>query len=294
MEMNLYLQIKEYKNISLVVDKKLNIVSNKNSKIHTLDQITDRAKNLGLSNSFGFYFTSHSSGSILSGLTIISNSDYGVVVDSSDNTTIRNVVVQNGKTGILVKNSNNVGVLFNNISKVTGNGIHLENVKRSTISKNTVSYSKRSGIHLSNIYYCNVTNNTVHHNGFNGISLFNKTTGNIIKYNLAYENPNGIYINSISSYDVINANTFTNNKRHTDYELGAFESGNGLLFGADFKTAKEGSSSRLEVKYNVLTHNEGYQAKNNPELPVFKLGDNWFDSTDDANTFVCPMLLQVS
>ena len=282
---------KEYKNISLVVDKKLNIVSNKNSKIHTLDQITDRAKNLGLSNSFGFYFTSHSSGSILSGLTIISNSDYGVVVDSSDNTTIRNVVVQNGKTGILVKNSNNVGVLFNNISKVTGNGIHLENVKRSTISKNTVSYSKRSGIHLSNIYYCNVTNNTVHHNGFNGISLFNKTTGNIIKYNLAYENPNGIYINSISSYDVINANTFTNNKRHTDYELGAFESGNGLLFGADFKTAKEGSSSRLEVKYNVLTHNEGYQAKNNPELPVFKLGDNWFDSTDDANTFVCPMLL---
>ena len=34
-----------------------------------------------------------------------------------------------------------------------------------------------------------------------------------------------------------------------------------------------------------------YQAKNNPELPVFKLGDNWFDSTDDENTFVCPMLL---
>ena len=59
----------------------------------------------------------------------------------------------------------------------------------------------------------------------------------------------------------------------------------------DFETAKEGDSSRLEVKYNVLAHNEGYQAKNNPDLPVFKLGDNWFDSTDDENTFVCPMLL---
>ena len=69
------------------------------------------------------------------------------------------------------------------------------------------------------------------------------------------------------------------------------ESGNGLLFGIDFKTAKEGDPSRLEVKYNVLAHNEGYQAKNNPDLPVFKLGDNWFDSTDDENTFVCPMLL---
>lgn len=282
---------REYNNISLVVDKKLDIVSNTNSKIHTSNQISDKAKNLGLSNSFGFYFTSHSCGSILSGLTIISNSDYGIVVDSSDNTTIRNVGIQNGKTGVLVKNSSNVGILSNNISKVNGNGIHLENVKKSTISKNTVSYTKRSGIHLSNIYYCNITNNTVHHNNFNGISLFNKTTGNIIKYNLAYENPNGIYINSISSYDVINANTFTKNRRNTDYELGAFESGNGLLFGADFKTAKEGNPSRLEVKYNVLTHNEGYQAKNNPDLPVFKLGDNWFDSTDDANTFVCPMLL---
>ncbi len=281
----------EYNNISLVVDKKLNIVSKKNSKIYTSNKITDKAKTLGISNSFGFYFTSNSCGSILSGVTIISNSDYGIVVDSSDNTTIKNVVVKNGKTGVFVKNANNVTLLSNDVSKASNNGIHLENVKNSKVDKNTVSYNKRSGIHLSNIYYCNITNNTVHHNDFNGISLFNTTTGNMIKYNLAYENPNGIYINSQSSYDVINANTFTKNRRNTDYELGAFESGNGLLFGADFKTAKEGKDSRLQVKYNVLTHNEGYQAKNNPDLPVFKLGDNWFDSTDDANTFVCPMLL---
>ncbi len=282
---------KEYYNISLVVDKKFNIVSDMNSKIHTSNQITGKAKTLGLSNSFGFYFTSNSSGSILSGVTIISNSDYGIVVDSSNNTTIRNVVVENGKTGILVQDANNISLLSNDISKTSGDGIHLENVKYSSISKNIVSYNKRSGIHASNIYYCNITNNTIHHNNFNGISLFNKTTGNVIKYNLAYENPNGIYINSQSSYDIINANTFTKNRRNTDYELGAFESGNGLLFGAAFKTAKEGKDSRLQVKYNVLSHNEGYQAKNNPDLQVFKLGDNWFDSTDDANTFVCPMLL---
>lgn len=112
-----------------------------------------------------------------------------------------------------------------------------------------------------------------------------------IKYNTAFENPNGIYIDSKSTNDVINANSFTSNRIDTSYELGAFESGNGLLFGADFRTSKSGDPSRLEVKYNVLAHNEGYQAKNNPELPVFKLGDNWFDSTDDENTFVCPMLL---
>ena len=283
---------KEYKNISLVVDRKVNIISKEKSVIYTSNQISDRAKSLNMDNSFGFYFTSNSCGSILSGIKLIaSNSDYGIVADSADNITIKSCVITGGKDSVFVNNSDGIKLLNNNISKAKENGLKLNNVSNSLISKNAMSYNGRSGIETSNIYYCNITNNTVHHNKFNGISLFNKSMGNKIKYNLAYENPNGIYINSQSSNDVINSNTFTKNRRDTDYELGAFESGNGLLFGADFKTSKEGNPSRLEVKYNVLTHNEGYQAKNNPDLPTFKLGDNWFDSTDDADTFVCPMLL---
>ena len=281
----------EYKDISLIVDKKLNIVS-KNSAVHTSSQLSSKAKSLGITDTFGFYFTSNSCGSVLSGLKIIAtDSDYGIIVDSSDNTTIKNTVVTGGVNGILVKNVDGVNILSNNVSKAQSNGLQLQDVKNSVISKNVISYNVRSGIETSNIYYCNITNNTVHHNSFNGISMYNISSGNMIKYNEAYENPNGIFIDSQSTNDVINANTFTYNRRDTDYELGAFESGNGLLFGIDFKTSKEGSSSRLEVKYNVLAHNEGYQAKNNPDLPVFKLGDNWFDSTDDENTFVCPMLL---
>lgn len=283
---------KEYKDISLIVDKKLNIISNKNSVVYTSGQISEKAKNLGIADSFGFYFTSNSCGSILSGITIIaSDSDYGVVVDSSDDMTITNNIITGGENCVLVKNADGVKILENNISKAQANGIQLHDSKNSEISKNNVSYCVRSGIETSNIYYCNITNNTVHHNEFNGISLFNKSVGNLIKYNQAYENPNGIYIDSQSANDVVNANSFTCNRRNTDYELGAFESGNGLLFGADFITSKEGNPSRLEVRYNVLAHNEGYQAKNNPDLPTFKLGDNWFDSTDDENTFVCPMLL---
>ncbi|WP_296877932.1 nitrous oxide reductase family maturation protein NosD [uncultured Methanobrevibacter sp.] len=283
---------KEYKNISLVVDKKLNIVSNKNSVIYSANQITEKAKDLGISNSFGFYFTSKSCGSVLSGITIVaSNSDYGIVVDSSDNSTIKNDNIVGGGNGILVKNADGIKILNNNISKAQNNGIRIVDSKNSIISKNVLSYNKRSGIETSDIYYSHITNNTIHHNKFNGISMFNKSVGNVIKYNKAYENPNGIYIDSQSRNDVVNANSFTSNRRNTNYELGAFESGNGLLFGADFKTSKEGDPSRLEVKYNVLAHNEGYQAKNNPDLPTFKLGDNWFDSTDDVNTFVCPMLL---
>ena len=282
---------KDYQDISLVVDKTLNIVSKKNSVVHASNQLSDKAKNLGITSTFGFYFTPKSSGSVLSGITIISSGcDYGIVVDSSDNTTIEDNVIAGGKNCVLVKNSNAVNVLGNNVSNAEINGIQLQNVKNSLISNNTASYNVRSGIETSNIYYCNITNNTVHHNAFNGISLFDVSTGNMIKHNSAYENPNGIYIDSQSTYDVINANSFTYNRIDTSYELGAFESGNGLLFGPDFKTSKKNSPSRLEVQYNVLAHNEGYQAKNNPELPEFKLGDNWFDSTDDENTFVCPML----
>ncbi|WP_458406097.1 NosD domain-containing protein [Methanobrevibacter sp.] len=281
-----------YTNISLVVDKKLNIISKTNSKVYTSNQLSLKARNLGITDTFGFYFTSNGAGSILSGITIIaSGSDYGIIADSTANITINKNVIAGAKNNILVKNSNNVALTNNNISKASANGIQLQNVENSLVLKNDISYNKRSGIETSNIYYCNITHNKVHHNNFNGISMFNVSKGNIIKHNEAYENPNGIYIDSQSSCDVINANSFISNRRNTDYELGAFESGNGLLFGADFKTAKEGNPSRLEVKYNVLAHNEGYQAKNNPELPTFKLGDNWFDSTDDENTFVCPMLL---
>lgn len=282
----------DYNDISLVVDKRLNIVSNANSKIHTSSQLSSKAENLGITDTFGFFFTSNSAGSVLSGITLIaSNSDYGIIVDSAKDVAIDRNVITGGKNCILVKNAEDIALTNNKISKATENGIQLKNVKNSVISKNEVSYNKRSGIETSNIYNCNITNNTVHHNNFNGISMFNISSGNIIKYNEAHDNPNGIYIDSKSTNDVINSNTFTYNRRITDYELGAFESGNGLLFGADFETSKEGDSSRLEVKYNVLAHNEGYQAKNNPDLPVFKLGDNWFDSTDDENTFVCPMLL---
>ena len=282
----------EYDNISLIVDKKLNIISKKNSVIYSSSKQSIKAKNLGIANSFGFYFTSNSGGSSLSGIKLVaSNSDYGIIVDSANNTNITENVVIGGKNALLVRNSDGVCILKNNISKATSNGIQVHNTGNSIISKNILSYNGRSGLETSNLYYSNITNNTAHHNKFNGISMFNISVGNAVKHNEAYENPNGIFIDTNSMFDVINANSFTSNRRITDYELGAFESGNGLLFGQDFITAKEGNSARLEVKYNVLAHNEGYQAKNNPELPTFKLGDNWFDSTDDANTFVCPMLL---
>ena len=286
---------KEYKNISLVVDKKINIISNVNSKVYASDELADKAHNLKIDKTFGFYFTTNSAGSQLSGITIIANnSDYGIVVDSSYNISIKNNIITGGnQAGILIKDSNNIIVSFNSISKSMGDGLQLKNVSSTTIKNNSISYNKKSGIETSNINNNSIIYNDIHHNVLNGITLQNESYDNIIKYNNAYENLNGIFINSTSKYDIVNANSFTSNRKNPSVKEtgGVYETGNGLLFGSGFTTPKENTPGRLEVKYNVLAHNEMYQAKNNPDLPVFKLGDNWFDSTDDSNTFVCPMLL---
>ena len=281
---------KEYKNVSLVVDKKVNIVSNKGSVVYASDKVSDKAKSLGIDKTFGFYFTSNSAGSVLSGITIrASNSDNAIIVDGTNNVVIKNNKIIGANNSVLVKNSEKITLSNNKISKATNNGVQLQDVKNSEISKNEIWSNGRSGIETINIYDCSILNNTVHHNKFNGISMYGISSGSVIKYNVVHNNTNGIYINSRSTNDIVVANTFSYNRKDPFCELGGDDSGNGLLFGNQFRTPKDGS--RLLVKNNALMRNEQFQAKNNPENEIFKLDQNWFDSADDSNSFVCPMLL---
>ena len=279
----------EYQDISLVVDKKLNIISKKDSVVYVSDEVSDKARDMGINKTFGFYFTSNAAGSVLSGITLIaSNGDYGIVVDNSKNIKITNNNVTGGGNGVLIKNSDKITLSENDISKAKQNGVQLQNVKNSIIEKNVISLNKKSGIETSNIEYCKILNNTIHHNGLNGISTFNKSSHNLISGNNVYENTNGIYINSTSTNDVVKSNSMTHNRKDPRSSMGGFETGNGLLFGSGFKSQGD---SILKVEYNYLAHNEFYQAKNYWENENFELGQNWYNSNDPTNTFVCPRLL---
>lgn len=280
---------KEYNDISLVVDKKLNIVSKCDSVVHTSSELSDRAKDLRIDKTFGFYFTSNSAGSVLSGITIIaSNSDYGIVVDNTNNVKINNNKVTGGTTGVLVEDSDKITLLANDISKAMGNGVQLRDVKNSLVKSNEISYNKLSGIETSNIYGCTITNNTIHHNDLNGISTFNSSTNTLINENNVYENTNGIYLNSTSVNDVVKSNSMTFNRKDPRSSMGGFETGNGLLFGAGFKSKGD---TKAKIEYNYMAHNEFFQAKNYWENDNFELGQNWYNSNDPTNTFVCPRLL---
>jgi parallel beta-helix repeat protein len=279
-----------YRNVSLVVDKKINIVSNKSATVYASTQVSDKAKSMGITETFGFYFTSNSAGSILSGIRIIADScDNAIIVDGADEVTIKDSRIVNGENSILIKNSQNVTLSNNDISKATKNGIQLQNVKYASIINNNIHNNGRSGIETSNLYNCKLLRNNVHHNGFNGISMYGVSENNVIKYNTAHNNTNGIYIDCKTTNDTIMANTFSHNRNDPFCELGGAETGNGLLFGEHFRTPN--GNGRLLVKNNALIHNENFQAKNNPLNEVFKLDQNYFDSTDGEDTFICPMLL---
>ncbi|MEE1155919.1 MAG: right-handed parallel beta-helix repeat-containing protein [Methanobrevibacter sp.] len=280
---------KSYDDISLVVDKQLKIVSSKNSTINVSTSLTDKAKNMGLSNTFGFYFTQNSSGSILSGLDIIATSaDYAVILDKSSNTIVENNVISEAQNNVLVKNSSNVQINKNYIHDALNNSLQVRDINNISIFNNTIAFSGRSGIETSNMFLSLIAWNEVYHNAFNGISIFNKSSNNEVIYNHVYENTNGIYLDAQSYGDKFLYNTLEFNRMDPNSELGGFETGNGFLFGEDFESSKK---LIPDISYNALMHNENFQAKNNPSKEQFKLGPNYFDSNDGEHTFICPMLL---
>ena len=129
---------KSYDDISLVVDKQLKIVSSKNSTINVSTSLTDKAKNMGLSNTFGFYFTQNSSGSVLSGLDIIATSaDYAVILDKSSNTIVENNVISEAQNNVLVKNSSNVQINKNYIHDALNNSLQVRDINNISIFNNS-------------------------------------------------------------------------------------------------------------------------------------------------------------
>ena len=80
----------------------------------------------------------------------------------------------------------------------------------------------------------------------------------------------------------------THNRKDPRSSMGGFETGNGFLLGSGFKSS---GKSILKVEYNYLAYNEFFQAKNYWENENFELGQNYYNSNDPSNTFVCPRLL---
>lgn len=268
---------KNYDGISLVINKKVLIKSDSGSTVSPSSN-----------NNFCFKFNPESAGSILLGFNIIADNKNGVIIDGADNVTIANNTIVGSSDAIVANNTEGSIITSNKISKSSVNGIKVQSAYKVEVSNNTVSNCVRSGIELTDISYSHIANNNVSDNKFNGITLYGNTKYNLIEHNDLYRNLNGIYIDSASEGDVITANSAYSSFKNPSSELGGFETGNGILFGPTYQTVNK---KQVSIYNNYLAHNENFQVKNNPSLSVMKIGANYYNSNDDEDTFVCPMLL---
>lgn len=202
---------KSYDNISIVVNKKLNIVSTKGSTIKTSNSISKKAQSIGIDKSFGFYFTKLASGSVLKGITLTGNSDYEIFVEGGTDITIANNNISGGKSaGIYLNNSENL-IVRNNTVKNSKDGIYLNNVNKSLINNNKVFSNENIGLVLINTTSNNITNNAIYKNNLDGVLLEDSQTNNILKNNISYNRVSGLRLEGTTSYNMIKHNNISSN-----------------------------------------------------------------------------------
>ena len=156
-----------YSNISLIINKKLNIISTKNTTI-----IGNNSNIISKLGTFAFYFTNKSLGSVISGFNIIANSDYGIIAANVKNITINfNKISGSHQDAIYLKNVSNSNVNHNNLSNSGGNGLNIENSKNVSANKNQIKNNNYSGINVSNSSNIQINSNNIIDNNLSGLSV---------------------------------------------------------------------------------------------------------------------------
>ena len=162
-----------YENRSLIINKKLNIISTKNSLIISDDSDGTKRSISGLADTFAFYFSNNSSGSVISGFNILSNSDYGIIAENVKNIFIGlNNISAGNKRSIELNNVSNVTINKNNLSNSNGNGLNIENSNNVSASGNQMINNTNSGIKVDNSSDIKITSNNVVNNNLSGTSIY--------------------------------------------------------------------------------------------------------------------------
>jgi len=304
---------KSYENISIIVDKHLNIISSKNTIIYSSNGLTDNAKKLGISDSFCFYFTNESSLSLIKGFTFKGNADYAIIVEGASNISIVNNTISNGKkAGIYINNSKYNTIKNNTIKNLANDGIYISNTNRSSIDNNKIFSNGNIGVNLYNVVLVNLTdnkiyknnldgvllnntkscwilNNTIINNSISGIRMEGSTIRNHIQYNNISSNVINIYANSITTSDEIKYNTLMYAKASSKTYTTVDNTGSAICFADNFTSS---SKSTMDFSYNTVGFNEYWDAKSTMSHPSVNIGSNWYFDNDGEYSVghICPMV----
>ena len=303
---------KEYRNISIIVNKRLNIVSKENSIIYTSDSGNARAIEEGIRDSFGFYFSKYASGSLIKGLTFMVNSDYGIMVNGGNNITVRDNNISGGKKagiflngssnsliygnkiskgydGLVLSNVNRTNIINNNLFSNKNLGMVMENVFLNNITKNNISKNKLDGFVLKNAKSNRILNNTIVYNANSGLRLEGNTTRNVIQFNNISSNAMNIYANSLINGDIISQNTLMYAVRTSDTYTSLDNTGAAIVFAENYSSSKYGN---MLFERNSIGFNEQWDAKSTMDHPPVDIGANWYFDNDGNYGLghICPMV----
>ncbi|MHA1959944.1 MAG: right-handed parallel beta-helix repeat-containing protein [Candidatus Thorarchaeota archaeon] len=178
----------------------------------------------------------------------------GIWIDDTTNGIIRNNIIRNRHSGIVLENPEYLTVLENDVYNNSGNGIEvLGSFINSTIQGNRIQENILDGVYIPAGIDSIFEDNTIADNGENGIAI-TLCTRNIIRSNLVERNGHsGIIVGASNS--VIEGNTITES-------------------GFDGLTLTTGS--RSEILNNTLQVNEGYGVQLSASVRNATVGLNKF------------------
>jgi len=316
-----------YSNISLIINKKLNIISTDNTIL-----ISNNSNEISGLGTFAFYFNTNSLGSIISGFNIIANSDYGIIAENVKNITINfNNISGSSQDAIYLKNVSNFNINQNNLSNSGGNGLNIKNSKDVSVNKNRIENNNYSGVDVSNSSNIKINSNNIVDNNLSGLSIYSSKNMSV-KNNSLENNEYGAYlsntyninitgnkikkneINGISLEDTTE-NTFISQNNITSNVNGIYidsYSVNDTIINNTIedsvKSAKtyidvfdtgdniglgdnyQESNHLINIIYNVIVGYQNFNVKSNPEYSKFIVGANWYGSNNRADIGVCPMV----
>ena len=240
-----------YRNLHLTINKKLSIISNGGTTIS------------GSSTVF-LINGSQASGTRISGFTIITDADSGILVNNTDKVTIFGVTISstNG-TAITVNGSSNTTIKYGNIHD-SFTGVKIYNSSNTQITESTIKGNKEEGIDVENSTNTTLIQNHILDNTKRGVKIYNSTNVTVDSSTIEGNGENagvnsddgGVYVQSSDQITITN-NQITGNTQgistrdvsNVTIEDNAVidNSGEGILL--------SGYAKNLTIKSNYLQKN---------------------------------------
>lgn len=264
---------KYYGNLSLIISKSLNIVSNVNTTVsgdssgNSVFLVTGNSSKW--TNITGFNIKSVNNGITVnsasnitvSNNTVSSSKGTGIKVSKSSGVKVKNNTVTSSKTGISISNSSHSSIQGNKVKKSTNNGIDIQQSHEITVSNNDVSYNGKHGTSIANSNNIDLERNNIENNQNNGLNLINTNNIQINNNTISNNQIHGVYFDTNVKNTQITYNTITNNLK-SGIELDGSGSNTKINYNSISGNAiginVNSHTDNLEIGQNSIIFNKGY------------------------------------